>query len=519
MKRLFAIPLAALALCLNLAHAEADKYRVIWNKSPESCTTIAWCQIDGENPVLRYGLAGLDDGEDRDGGSGTWPPYIGTVKDLHTTTHHGITSYFARLTGLEPDTAYHFVVVDSLHENDHMTFKTAPAGPANISFIAGGDSRNHRDARQRANRTVALLQPHFVCFGGDMINRSTPKEWADWLDDWQMTKSSRGHMTPIIAARGNHEGKKDIHAFFDTPNEDDYYAVPVGDDFLRVYTLNSNITRAGSQGEWLAEDLATHGDNHWKVAHYHHPFRPHQSGKAEQNAQYNAWAPLFFEHGLNLAIECDSHVVKRTWPLRPSNEPGSDMGFIRDDKYGTTFIGEGCWGAPVRANNDDKDWTRASGGFNQVDWVCITPEKMVVRTILVDSIDKVTGTIDPAVPFRLPEGLEIWEPEGGAMVTISPRGEEDRPALSNDALARIKIVAEKSTFQSETEVRIEIEGEISDGAELRFTTDGSEPSADAKLYSAPFRISATTTVRAAIVRAGKTLSKSQSATFTRKGKK
>ena len=83
-------------------------------------------------------------------------------------------------------------------------FKTAPAGDAKFSFCAGGDSRNHRDARQNANRTVAKLRPLFVCFGGDMINRSTPGEWADWLDDWQLTTGEDGRMMPIIAARGNH---------------------------------------------------------------------------------------------------------------------------------------------------------------------------------------------------------------------------------------------------------------------------------------------------------------------------
>ncbi len=399
----------ALAMSTTGIIAKTDKYRLIWNSSPESSITVGWCQKDGENPRVHYGEANNGDQE--------LPLSHGVDRK---STHHKIESRFARLTGLKADTLYYFVIRDSNSESRRFSFKTAPAGAASFSFAAGGDSRNHRDARQRANQVVSKIRPLFVCFGGDMINKSNHESWVGWLDDWQLTTGKDGHMIPIIAARGNHEGKQDIHSFFDTPHENDYYAVGFGSGFLRVYTLNSNIVRGGEQGKWLAQDLSEHNDFKWKVAHYHHPFRPHQSGKSEQDAQYKAWASLFFKHGLNLAIECDSHVVKRTWPLRPSNEEGSQQGFIRDDKLGTVFIGEGCWGAPLRRNNDDKSWTRASGSFNQVNWICVTPEKMFARSILADSVENASQVKD-SEPFKLPEGLEIWEPENGAEVIIPPR--------------------------------------------------------------------------------------------------
>ncbi len=488
MTRPFPLTAALLALTLGCSYGEADKFRVIWNKTPESCATIGWCQVDGDPVGVRF----IELDSQREG--------VGEIAERgldHVTSHLDIDSYFVRLTGLKPDTLYQFQVLDSNHENDALTFRTAPAGAGEFSFVAGGDSRNHRDARQRANRTVALLQPLFVCFGGDMINRSSEGEWRDWLDDWQLTRSSDGHMVPIIAARGNHEGKHDIHAFFDTPNPDDYYAVQFGGDYLRVYTLNSNITRAGSQGQWLAQDLAANEGSHWKIAHYHHPFYPHQSGKREQHAQYNAWAPLFFKHGVELAVECDSHVVKRTWPLRPSTEPGSEMGFIRDDQNGTTFIGEGCWGAPLRANDDDKVWTRASGSFNQVNWIQVTPEKLTTRTVKVDSIDDVTGAIDPADPFKIPEGLEIWEPESGAAVTVLPLGDREIPIIT----ARLKLIATEDQATGGTAVRMErAGGRVGEDYQIRYTLDGGEPVATSDLYTRPVPVGAAVRVRAALFR-------------------
>ena len=497
------IPTLCALLFAGSAAAKTDKYRVIWNSSPDTSITIGWCQVDGNNAKVQYRAAGSDDP-------------VQSKRVDRETSHLGLESRFARLTGLEPDTSYEFLIMDSNSSSRRLFFKTAPAGEASFSFAAGGDSRNHRDARQRANRTVAKLRPMFVCFGGDMINRPVPEEWAAWLDDWQLTTSPDGHMIPIIAARGNHESKKDIHAFFDTPTPDDYYAVDIGKGFLRVYTLNSNIVRAGSQGEWLAADLAANAGAKWKVAHYHHPFRPHQSGKAEQNAQYNAWAPLFFKHGLDLAIECDSHVVKRTWPLRPSTGPGSEMGFIRDDAFGTTFIGEGCWGAPLRRNDDDKSWTRASGSFNQINWICVTPEKMFSRTVMVDkSADG--DTIDPENPFELPDGMEIWEPDSGAVVTVLPRGEEGRPAIYPLSIARLTIVGKKK-FADSNEIRIEVAGGLDLGdAEIRYTLDGNAPAAGSTLYAAPFQIDTSTTVTAAIFREGKALTESVQATFKKSG--
>jgi hypothetical protein len=419
--------LLALVSFVLLANAGAttDKYRLIWNTTPESSITVAWCQQDGENPQVLY----------KELNSGTKSHPLQTHGVDRETTFLTLESRFARLTGLKPDTAYQFIIRDSNSDSSKFWFKTAPAGEGSYSIAAGGDSRNHREARQRTNRLAAKLRPLFICFGGDMISRPTTKHWTDWLDDWQLTTGGDGSMIPIIAARGNHEGATDIHSLFDTPIAEDYYSVGFGNGFLRIYTLNSNITRDGTQGRWLAEDLAVHAGTKWKFAQYHHPFRPHQSGKAEQHAQYKAWAPLFYEFGMNLAIECDSHVVKRTWPVRPSNGPDSDQGFVRDDEHGITFIGEGCWGAPLRRNDDDKKWTRASASFNQINWICISPDQTTVRSILVDeSAD--AQVIDRSAPFALPKGMKIWEPASGSTVALKPRPPRNSPVPSSSISPR-----------------------------------------------------------------------------------
>ena len=98
---------------------------------------------------------------------------------------------------------------------------------------------------------------------------------------------------------------------------------------------------------------------------------------------------------------------------------------------------------------------------------------------------------------------------------MMPRGKDGRPALDPSALARLEIVAEDPEFKLSTRIRIEIEGEAGDLAEIRYTVDASDPTIDSPLYAAPFDIEGTVTVRAAIFRDGKMLSGISEATFER----
>lgn len=145
--------------------------------------------------------------------------------------------------------------------------------------------------------------------------------------------------------------------------------------------------------------------------------RPHTRTKPEQDQLVLHWAPLFYKHRVHVGIESDSHVSKWTYPIRPSNEPGSDEGFIRDDEKGTVYVGEGCWGAPLRDNDDDKSWTRNSGSFNQFNWIFVDADKMEIRTVMTDVADHV-GELSDNNLFRQPVGLSVWNPSNGDVLTI-----------------------------------------------------------------------------------------------------
>ncbi|WP_438426608.1 fibronectin type III domain-containing protein [Aquimarina macrocephali] len=391
-----------------------EKYRLTWRGNTSTTMVVGWNQVTGTNPVVHYGTTDF-------GSNAASYPFNKAVD--RTVSSKGMNNNYARLTGLQADTAYYFVIKDSEGVSKRFWFKTAPSDPnTRLSIIAGGDSRNNRTPRQNANRLVAKIRPHAVLFGGDMTSSSSSSQWKNWFDDWQLTIGADGRMIPVVAARGNHESSNDIRDLFDIPTAagGEYYALSFGGNLIRTYTLNTEVTPAGTQGTWLANDLASNSASHtWAVAQYHRATRPHEPGKSEQNDQYEAWSKPFYTHAVQLVMESDSHVVKRTWPIKPSTGSGSDEGFVRvdTDPKRAVYVGEGCWGAPLRNASDTKTWTRAAASFNQFKWLWIDKNKIELRTIKVDNATSV-GQVSDNNLFVLPTNIDVWNPTGGSLVTI-----------------------------------------------------------------------------------------------------
>lgn len=405
----FYIPLFVFLFISIHSFGTADKLRCMWRSDPSTTMVVGWDQVSGNSPVLYYDE--IDWGNDISA-------YAYSRRADRTISAKKMNNHFVRLSGLRPNTVYYFLIVDSEGYSKRYSFKTVSNDPnERLSIVAGGDSRNYREARRNANKLVGKLMPDCVMFGGDMTGGDTGKEWIDWFNDWQHTIRN-GRIIPVIAARGNHEySNETIYNLFDTPSEKNYYGLTLGGDLLRIYTLNSMIASGGDQKAWLRNDLESNQHLKWRFAQYHFAIRPHTKRKSERNNQLNNWAKLFYSHKVKLVMESDAHVVKVTYPIRPSRESGSDEGFIRDDVNGTIYIGEGCWGAPLRRNNDDKSWTKSSGSFNQFKWIFVDQYQIDIRTVRTDNADLV-GEVQEYDRFSAPDRLDIWNLTNGGVTTI-----------------------------------------------------------------------------------------------------
>lgn len=453
------------------SYSNNRRYRLIITDNPATTIMIGWEQHSGNNPVVYYGTT--------DYGT-TYGSYTSTKAVDRSVNHKGMENRFAKLTGLTPNTNYYFVINDSEGTSQRFWFKTAPAINTTMSFIAGGDSRNNRTPRQNANTLVSKIKPTAVFFGGDMTNNDSSTSWQEWFDDWQNTTASDGRMIPIIPARGNHEQSNDqIYNLFNTPTSDVYYKITFGTNLISMYTLNSEIAVGGNQTTWLTSEVEN--DNAiWKSAQYHTPTRPHVSSKSENNDQLANWAQLFYDNGFRLVCESDSHTVKTTWPVKPcSSGSGCEEEFVREDYAGTVYVGEGCWGAPLRSSDDTKVWTRDSGSFNQFKHICVSTTEIEVRTIQVNDPAGVGENSNNSV-CELPSGIDVWNPTNGSLVTI--------PLFE---LADIELTNPNQTFYSDG-TNLSINTNVTTGTStidyVEFFLDGSSIGSD---NSAPFTMTHT----------------------------
>lgn len=406
-----------LPLCV---YSRVERLRATWRSNPATSMVIGWDQVSGGRPAIFYDQT--DHGQNVGAYRFQSPP-------SRAARAKAMNNVFARLENLQPNTVYYFVIQDTEGVSKRYSFKTAPDTPnERLSIIAGSDSRNHRMARCDANRLVSKLRPHCVVFGGDMTDSDSDTEWREWFDDWQLTIGSDGRIFPIIPARGNHEASNDaLVNCFDVSSPNVYYALTMGGNLLRIYTLNTQIPGGGEQRDWLGRDLQGHQNITWRFAQYHQAMRPHNAAKHDREELIPQWATLFHKYKVQLVMESDAHVVKNTWPIRPSKEPGSYEGFIRDDVNGTVYTGEGGWGAPLRACDNPKPWTRSHGRFNQFKWIFVDRDKIEVRTIKTEGSNRV-AEVSPNNIFEPPYGLVIWSPKEGDVVRIM--NPNSRPAIS-----------------------------------------------------------------------------------------
>lgn len=427
--------------CFCDVFAVSKRYRCMIRDEPSTTITIGWEQQTGANPMVYYGTT--DYGMD-------YNKYPHRAYPNRTIYAKGMHNHFARLNKLRPNTVYFFVVKDSDSRSRRLSFKTLPdEHQSRLSIIGGGDSRNHKIARQNANKIVARCRPHFVLFAGDMTGGDSSREWQEWLDDWQFTIAKDGRMTALLAARGNHErSDASIVDMFDVAHPTVYYGLTFARGLMRIYTLNSMQSSNAAQLAWLEKDLKANQDIAWRMAQYHHPIRPHTRRKHEQEYMRTRWAPLFFKYQLQLALECDSHMSKITWPIRASNnskEQGYDEGFVQDPN-GTVFVGEGGWGAPLRVADDSKRWTRASGSFNQVKWFFVDLNKIEIRTIKTENANEVAFLSD-IKRFHYPEKIHLWVFDGDDKVTIYNKKYRDFKPRKPQILMEIK--AQSAQFHND----------------------------------------------------------------------
>ena len=374
-------------LCLLLARASyADaplegvkpaQWRVIWTSDPATTATISWSTAQpGSSHVVEFRKRGDDSTQ------GVRAAESGRV----TGGPHEFYYHHARLTDLQPATAYEVRMVSDNERSPLFYFVTAPAEDRPFSLMHGGDSRSDRKERRRMNEFMENLVARSLknddpaddilalAHGGDFIaNGTNSEQWSEWLSDHELTTAADGRLLPIIPARGNHDIGPAFNQIFGFPEDDlNYYAINITPQ-VRFITLNSETSTAGDQALWLERELAqSRLTSRWIVPQYHRPAFP--AVKLPGGALLT-WVPLFEKYNVDLVCESDGHNIKRTVPIR-NNKP---------DETGVVYIGEGGLGVSQRTPKPDRWFLQEPGMADKGSHVFVltfTKDKLIGQCVL-----------------------------------------------------------------------------------------------------------------------------------------
>ncbi len=407
---LLLLPLAASAQPLGDGPGQL---RVIWGVDPAHRATIAWStRVAGDSPEVHI------DTEPRSGAVDSYARTVAAGANGEYTNGGGF-YHHADVTGLLPSTTYYFVVVSDGKVSPEYHFVTAPVDDRPFRLLYGGDSRRPGEADRRTmNELIARMveeDPGIIAIahGGDYIqSEDSWEEWDSWMADHELTFTSDGRILPVIPTRGNHEGDgvmfNQVFGFPGGP-ELDYYATKLGANTLFL-TLDTNVSIGGDQTAWLEQQLKDAGDIRWLFTSYHRPAYP---AAKEPSGARQFWVPVFEKYSVDVALESDGHVLKRTVPIRDEKE----------DPTGVVYVGEGGLGVPQREPN--MDWYLESPGMatsaHHVQRFSISPTEMVYEAVLMDG--KVGDSLK-FTPKRAGVAAEPGPAEPGTEPGLPPTPEE-----------------------------------------------------------------------------------------------
>jgi acid phosphatase type 7 len=352
--------------------------RIVWSENPSHKAVISWTTLfkEGVKQTVYYDTvshAGFKESYQFKTKAQLNGPITLKNEDRKWEVYPGF-FHHAELENLVPGMNYYFIVETDNNISQEYYFQTAPTKPKPFKILWGGDSRMgsskmnekstpHIERKMMNQRIKALLDqdPEILAFvhGADYASTADWRHLYWWFEDHQSIVGKDRRLLPLIISRGNHDLETGFEENFWTGKDleikglDYYFQTKIGN--TSIITLNSEISVNGKQMQWLSETLTNSRPKmQWVITNYHRPAYP--AVKDPEQAAFKRirenWVPLFEKHNIDLALESDGHILKRTVPIRSG----------KLDEDGIIYIGEGGLGVPQRIA-DSTRWYIQSPGF------------------------------------------------------------------------------------------------------------------------------------------------------------
>ncbi|MHA1516388.1 MAG: metallophosphoesterase, partial [Candidatus Heimdallarchaeaceae archaeon] len=174
------------------------------------------------------------------------------------------------LTGLTPNTAYHFRVGNGESWCTDLDFKTGNMGD-HATFFGIGDSQHNRADRAFSARQMSKVSTDFAIFTGDLVESGLDAlQWTNWFYDFRPFLNE----VPFMSVLGNHEKNSSLdYTNFALPGKEEYYSFNYGPiHFVALHSCVPDYSGTfDEQIDWLHADLQAHNDYAWKIVFMHRP--------------------------------------------------------------------------------------------------------------------------------------------------------------------------------------------------------------------------------------------------------
>jgi len=186
-----------------------------------------------------------------------------------------------KLTGLQPNTLYHYQLTGQGTTSPDYTFWTLVNAGTRFRFAWSADFRNSSDigvhgqiATQIRTLHNSPTPPLFDMTGGDYASDNTYASWTNqWLvaSELELEKWMCTYLSP-----GNHDGwatGSNMRGYDQPPDSSGtsgYYGFDCGDMHVTVGNYETTYTSGSAQWKWIQQDL-TNSLKPWKVVVFHAP--------------------------------------------------------------------------------------------------------------------------------------------------------------------------------------------------------------------------------------------------------
>ncbi len=266
-----------------------------------------------------------------------WGPADGGLSGLVTnveTTQVDATHFLhkAVITGLSTETEYDYRVRSGDVVSDIFRFRTAPAETSPYRIVWLADNQNGPGVFAQHVANFAARQPDLVMVPGDTVQGTTTggvlggSILSEWETQWwnPLTVSYLAQTTPVLFARGNHDGEHPYsYAYSALPENESWYSFSYGNAFIVVLdteTPTGQQTVENDQLAYLQQALASPeaAAAEFKIVVFHRPpwtrlwdFSALFTGYNGETWVRSDWVPVMEGGGVDMVITGHSHSYQR----------------------------------------------------------------------------------------------------------------------------------------------------------------------------------------------------------------